>query len=215
MSNHPALNRSSFIGIGRIDGNCGWTTCRSAMELECARPHIAIIFVPGHPAPATRAAADIHQRAFGKIENKLGSRVGRHPKRNVGVGLDHYGERGAGAHGKRHRSGEHSDQSAYPRAPLSIRQLGTGSPQIHAALRKTNRFLRGTWSAGPSSRFHDPPLPFNEGRCKARRSRSSSQLLDWGQAPGAVFAFAPRMSLIGSNRSSVRHRITQHRVLTS
>ena len=78
-----------FIGIGRIDRDCRRTTCRSALELECARPHIATIFVPGDPAPA-RAAADIHQRAFGKIENKLGLRSGRRPKRYVGGGLAHH-----------------------------------------------------------------------------------------------------------------------------
>ena len=122
-----------FIGIGGKDGNCGWTTCPSALELECALPHIAIIFVPGHTAPATRAAADIHQCAFGKIENKLGLRSGRRPKRDVGVRLAHYCERGACTHGKRHGSGEHSYQSANVSPPLyspSWHTLGSISSSI-------------------------------------------------------------------------------------
>ena len=165
-----------FIGIGRIDGNCGWTTCRSAMELECARPHIAIIFVPGHPAPATRAAADTHQRAFGKIENKFSSRGGRRPKRNVGGGFTHHGERGAGAHGKRHGSGEHSDQSAHV-SPLF--HLGTRSAQFHAALQRTNRRAlvspTGNWRAHAASYCLPPGRGSNRSECCSTRYSGSRQ----------------------------------------
>src|SRR6185437_9996632 len=93
-----------FVGIGRKDRNCGWTSYRGTLELECTLPHIAAIFVPGYTTPASRAVADIHQRAFGKIENKLGLWVGRPKKRNAGIGLAHYGECGASTHGKRHGS---------------------------------------------------------------------------------------------------------------
>jgi hypothetical protein len=102
-----------FIGIWGKDGDCRWTNCRSGQQLKCARQDIATIFVPSDTAPATRAAADIHQRAFGEIENKLGVRGGRRPKRNVGIGLAHRGERRAGTHAKCHGGGEHSDQNAH------------------------------------------------------------------------------------------------------
>ena len=42
-----------FIGKRGIDRNCRGTTCWSALELKCALPHIAGIFVPGHAAPTT------------------------------------------------------------------------------------------------------------------------------------------------------------------
>lgn len=88
-----------FIGIGGIDGNCRWSTCRSALELKCALPHIATIPVPGHAAPAARTTADIHQRTLRQIENKFGLCRGRLPKRDVGRDLPHRGASSAGAHG--------------------------------------------------------------------------------------------------------------------
>jgi hypothetical protein len=62
--------------------------------------------------------ADIHERALGKIENEVSLRSGCRPKRNIGGGLAHDGECGAGAHGKCKGSGEHFDQSAYVSPPL-------------------------------------------------------------------------------------------------
>jgi hypothetical protein len=56
-----------FIGKGGVDGNCRWSTCRSALELKCALPHIAAISVPGHAAPTARTAADSHQRTLGRL----------------------------------------------------------------------------------------------------------------------------------------------------
>ena len=130
-----------FVGIGRKDRNCGWTSYRGTLELECTLPHIAAIFVPGYTTPASRAVADIHQRAFGKIENKLGLWVGRPAKRNAGIGLAHYGECGASTHGKRHGSRKHSYQSAHA-SPLAILYLGTRSAQFHQTLQPEDEFAR-------------------------------------------------------------------------
>jgi hypothetical protein len=88
-----------FIRKVGIDGNCRWSTCRSALELKCALPDIAAICVPGHAAPTAGTAADSHQRPLRQIEDKFGSSGGRLSKGNVGGGLSHRGASSACAHG--------------------------------------------------------------------------------------------------------------------
>jgi hypothetical protein len=99
---------------------------------------------------------------LGKIENKLGVRRGRPPKRNIGGGLAHHGERRAGANRERHDSGKRSHQSGHA-SPLAMFYLGTSLAQFHQALRKTNAWdmnvVRSRRRSAQSSDYQLPSWP--------------------------------------------------------